>query len=105
MALASVGDAAAMPALVEALAADDAVLTALAERALWEVWCRSGLPEVDALLHEGMAAMERENYDSAVALFTTVIGMAPDFPEGYNKRSAECCTLTRSETWPSSAPG
>jgi tetratricopeptide (TPR) repeat protein len=87
MALASVGDSAAMPALAEALAADDAVLTALAERALWEIWCRSGLPEVDALLHEGMAAMERENYDSAVALFTTVIGMAPDFPEGYNKRA------------------
>jgi tetratricopeptide (TPR) repeat protein len=87
MALASVGDAGATPALAETLAANDPALVGLAERALWEIWCRSGVPEVDALLREGIAAMERQNYDSAVALFTTVIGMAPDFPEGYNKRA------------------
>jgi tetratricopeptide (TPR) repeat protein len=87
MALASIGTAAAAPALVEALRTDDAALVALAERALWEIWCRSDVPEVDAVLQEGMAAMERGNYDSAIALFATVIRMAPDFPEGYNKRA------------------
>ena len=87
MRLAAIGDAAAAPALAEALASDDAVLVGLAERALWEIWCRSGVPEVDAVLQEGMAAVERGNFDSAVALFTTVIRMAPDFAEGYNKRA------------------
>jgi len=87
IALASVGDASAAPALTESLAAEDAVLVGLAERALWEIWCRSGQPEVDALLREGIAAMERQNHDSAVALFTSVIRMAPEFPEGYNKRA------------------
>jgi len=87
MRLAEIGDADAAPAMAEALASDDAVLVGLAERALWEIWCRSGIPEVDAVLREGMAAMERRNFDSAVALFTTVIREAPDFPEGYNKRA------------------
>src|SRR5574341_587811 len=87
MALASIGEASAASALAEALAASDAVLVGLAERALWEIWSRSGVPEVDALLREGIAAIERQNNDSAVALFTTVIRMAPDFPEGYNKRA------------------
>jgi tetratricopeptide (TPR) repeat protein len=87
MRLATIGDAAATPALVETLASEDVVLVSLAERALWEIWCRSGIPEVDAVLREGVAAMERGKYDSAVALFTTVIQMAPDFPEGYNKRA------------------
>jgi tetratricopeptide (TPR) repeat protein len=87
MRLAAIGDTAATPALVETLASEDVVLVSLAERALWEIWCRSGIPEVDALLREGMAAMERGNYDSAAALFTTVIQMAPGFPEGYNKRA------------------
>lgn len=87
MRLAAIGDAAATPALVETLASEDVVLVSLAERALWEIWCRSGIPEVDGVLREGMAAMERGNYESAVALFSTVIQMAPDFPEGYNKRA------------------
>ncbi len=87
IALASIGDTGSAPALAEVLASEDAVLVGLAERALWEIWCRSGVPEVGALLREGMAAMERGNHESAVALFTTVIRMAPDFPEGYNKRA------------------
>jgi len=87
MRLAAIGDAAAVPVLAEALTSKDTVFVGLAERALWEIWCRSGIPEVDAVLQEGMAAMERGNHDSAAALFTRVIQMAPDFPEGYNKRA------------------
>jgi len=87
MRLAAIGDAAAVPVLAEALTSKDPALVGLAEQALWEIWCRSGIPEVDAVLREGMAAMERGNHDSAAALFTRVIQMAPDFPEGYNKRA------------------
>jgi tetratricopeptide (TPR) repeat protein len=87
IALASIGDGGAAPALVEALASDDPVLVGLAERALWDIWCRSGIPEVDALLREGIAAIERKNYDSAIALFSAAIRLGPDFPEGYNKRA------------------
>jgi tetratricopeptide (TPR) repeat protein len=74
----------------EALAAlrgDDPARAARAEAALWEIWCRSGIPEVDRLLRQGVEAMERRELDEAIALFTRVIERAPDFAEGWNKRA------------------
>jgi len=58
-----------------------------AEQALWSVWHRSGKPEVDARLHDGIMAMQRGAFEEAAAIFTEVIEMAPDFAEGYNKRA------------------
>ena len=74
----------------EALAAirgSDAALAARAEARLWEIWCHSGIPEVDALLRQGIEAMERREFDEAKALFTRIIERAPDFAEGWNKRA------------------
>jgi len=50
MVLAAIGDDRAVPALVTTLADDDPALVHLVERALWEIWCRSGDPETDRLL-------------------------------------------------------
>jgi tetratricopeptide (TPR) repeat protein len=74
----------------EALAAlrgDDPALAARAEAALWEIWCRSGIPEVDRLLRDGVEALERREPERAVALFTRIIERAPGFAEGWNKRA------------------
>ena len=74
----------------EALAAlrgDDPALAARAEATLWEIWCRSGIPEVDRLLRQGIEAMERRELTEAVALFSRIIARAPDFAEGWNKRA------------------
>jgi len=74
----------------EALAAlrgEDPALVARAEAALWQIWCRSGIAEVDRLLGEGVEAMERQELGEAIALFTRVIERAPDFAEGWNKRA------------------
>lgn len=74
----------------EALAAlrgDDPALAARAEATLWEIWCRSGNPEVDRLLRQGIEAMERRELAEAVALFSRIIARAPDFAEGWNKRA------------------
>jgi tetratricopeptide (TPR) repeat protein len=74
----------------EALAAlrgHDPALAARAEAALWEIWCRSGIPEVDRLLREGVEALERREPERAVALFTRIIERAPGFAEGWNKRA------------------
>jgi tetratricopeptide (TPR) repeat protein len=70
-----------------ALKSDDAALAARAAAALWEIWCRSGQPDVDALLHEGIEAMERQELQQAAALFDRVIARAPEFAEGWNKRA------------------
>jgi len=60
---------------------------ARAEALLWEMWHRSGDREVDALLREGVAVMERGDLTGAEALFARVIECAPAFAEGWNKRA------------------
>ena len=74
----------------EALAAlrgDDPALAARAEATLWEIWCGSGIPEVDRLLRQGIEAMERRELAEAVALFSRIIERVPEFAEGWNKRA------------------
>ena len=72
---------------VRALRGDDAGAAARAAAALWEIWCASGVPEIDRLLRRGAEAMERGDLLAAEALFTDVIRRAPDFAEGWNKRA------------------
>jgi len=72
---------------VEALRGDDAGAAARAAAALWEMWHSSGVPEIDALLRRGVAAMERGDLLAAEALFTDIIRRRPDYAEGWNKRA------------------
>ncbi len=86
--LARLGDQRAVGPLAKALKNDaDAFVREGAERALWQIWHRSGDESVDALLQEGIEAMQRGNYQAAIDLFTQVIEAAPNFAEGYNKRA------------------
>jgi tetratricopeptide (TPR) repeat protein len=59
----------------------------LAEQAVWQVWSRSGDPETDSLLQEGIEQMSRGDGPAAVETFTRVIERRPDFAEGWNKRA------------------
>lgn len=85
--LAEVGDAAAAPDLAKALRDADRGVRALAQAALWAIWHRSGDAEIDALLQQGIAAMEARRFPDAVTLFSDVIRRAPAFAEGWNKRA------------------
>ena len=74
----------------EALAAlqgDDPVRAARAAAALWQLWHRSGNPQLDALLLEGIDAIQRQQLAEADAVFTRLIEAAPGFAEGWNKRA------------------
>jgi tetratricopeptide (TPR) repeat protein len=66
---------------------DDRARVARAEAALWTMWCRSGRPELDALLAEGVEAMEQRDFAGAIARFTRLIEAAPDWAEAWNKRA------------------
>ena len=70
-----------------AVRGDDPALVAKAEATLWQIWCRSGNPELDRLLGQGIEAMERQELEEARAVFTRIIERAPDFAEGWNKRA------------------
>lgn len=85
--LVQIGDQRAVQPLSQALRDDDVLVRETAERALWSIWHRSGKLEVDARLQDGIMAMQRGALAEAVAIFTDVIEMAPDFAEGYNKRA------------------
>jgi tetratricopeptide (TPR) repeat protein len=72
---------------LEILRGDDPASVARAEAALWEMWCRSDIPEVDALLHDGVQAMEQQDLHQAESCFSRIIERAPQFAEGWNKRA------------------
>lgn len=72
---------------LSALRQPDRAGVARAEAALWAIWCRSGRPERDALLAEGVAALERGDFDDAIVRFTRLVEMAPDWAEAWNKRA------------------
>ena len=72
---------------LKALLGEDAAAAARAEAALWEMWHRSGNREIDSLLREGIALMERRDLAGAEAIFARMIAQAPEFAEGWNKRA------------------
>jgi tetratricopeptide (TPR) repeat protein len=72
---------------VRALRGDDPAAAAVAAGVLWEIWCASGVPEIDRLLRRGVEAMERGDLLAAEVTFTDIIRRAPDFAEGWNKRA------------------
>jgi tetratricopeptide (TPR) repeat protein len=72
---------------LEALRGDDRARIARAEAALWAMWCRSGVAEHDALLAEGVTALERSDFSGAIKTFTRLIETAPEWAEAWNKRA------------------
>lgn len=70
-----------------ALRGEDPALAARAAAALWQMWHQSGQPELDALLRQGMEAMEAQQLAEAAKLFSRLIEAAPGFAEGWNKRA------------------
>jgi tetratricopeptide (TPR) repeat protein len=75
------------PEALAALRGSDPTAAARAEASLWDMWCRSGVSEIDALFAEGVAAMEGRRFGDAEAVFTRIIERSPDFAEGWNKRA------------------
>jgi tetratricopeptide (TPR) repeat protein len=86
-ALAEHGTMADLPHLAKTLRDRDPVVRALAERAMWQVWSRSGDDDVDRLFAVGVEQMTQRQGDAAVETFTRIITRKPDFAEGWNKRA------------------
>jgi tetratricopeptide (TPR) repeat protein len=69
------------------LRGDDPVQAGRAAAALWQLWHRSGDPQRDALLREGIEAIQRQDLHAADDIFTRLIVEAPAFAEAWNKRA------------------
>jgi tetratricopeptide (TPR) repeat protein len=57
------------------------------EQRIWGIWLESGDPDIDLVLHEGMAAMDAGDGARAMAAFDRVVETRPGFAEGWNKRA------------------
>ena len=75
------------PEELAALRGPDAVRAARAAAALWQRWHQAPDVATGALLRDGIAAMEGQDFQEADAVFSRLIRMAPDFAEGWNKRA------------------
>src|SRR5205814_8707809 len=69
------------------LRGDDPGRAARAAAALLQLWHQSGDAQLDALLLEGIEAMQRQQLAEADTVFTRLIERAPQFAEGWNKRA------------------
>jgi tetratricopeptide (TPR) repeat protein len=58
-----------------------------AEHAMWQIWERSGDPQIDRLYRTGVEQMNGGELRKAIATFTRIIELKPDFAEGWNKRA------------------
>jgi len=85
--LGEVGTMADVPPLVRTLHDPDEETRAEAQEALWQIWARSGDAEVDALYRKGIDEMTAGDLERAIATFTRIIEIKPDFAEGWNKRA------------------
>ena len=85
--LGELGTMADAPVLLAALRDADDVVRALAEHSVWQVWSRSGDPQVDALFQIGLEQMQRGAGPAAVEIFGQIISRKPDFAEAWNKRA------------------
>ncbi len=57
------------------------------ESSIWGIWMLSDRQEVNRLMAEGVEAMQASDFPTALADFTRIIEIAPDFAEGWNKRA------------------
>jgi tetratricopeptide (TPR) repeat protein len=85
--LAQVGRMDDVPALLARLRDPDEDVRAIAERAIWVIWSRSGNPQTDTLFLDGIAQLNAGQFKEGIATFSRVIAMAPEFAEGWNKRA------------------
>ena len=86
--IANHGSIADQPLLLKRLREDESpFVRGFAERGLWALWSRSGEPDIDRRMAEGVELMEQDKLDAATAVFSEVIRLRPAFAEGWNKRA------------------
>jgi tetratricopeptide (TPR) repeat protein len=83
--------------LVAQLADADDDLREQVTSAMWQIWSRSGDPEIDALYRHGVEQMKASQLSEAVTTFSEVIRRKPAFAEGWNKRATVYFMMGKSD--------
>ncbi len=64
---------------------DEAALAV--ERQIWSAWMQQGSPAVQLLMRRGLRNLQAHALDDALEDFDAVVALAPEIPEGWNKRA------------------
>ena len=75
------------PRLLNALRDVEEPVREAAEAALWQIWSRSGDAAIDKLYARGMAHLQAQELEQALATFDAIVRRKPAFAEGWNKRA------------------
>ena len=65
----------------------DPVTARAAEVEIWRIWIDSGDSDIDALMVEGVVAMNNARLADAITIFGEITERAPALAEGWNKRA------------------
>ena len=57
------------------------------EQTIWQLWLRVYSPSVEVLMKQALKAMKDKEYAPAMSLLDTVIELAPDYAEAWNRRA------------------
>ena len=57
------------------------------EQRIWALWISHNDSAVNSLMETGLGQMSRRDYGSALETFEVMVGLAPEFAEGWNKRA------------------
>ncbi len=76
-----------MESLFEKLSMADGRLASRIEDEITDRWSKSGSDSADLLLLRGRKALEKRDIKKAIAHFSRLIALRPDFAEGWNARA------------------
>lgn len=85
--LGSIGLEADANRVLERLGDDDPGVQGAASAAVWQIWSRSGDPNIDKLFSRGVEQMQASALDDALTTFDEIVRRKPAFAEGWNKRA------------------
>jgi tetratricopeptide (TPR) repeat protein len=74
-------------AVLASLADADPRVRIAAESSIWQIWSRSGDPQIDKLFAQGVQQMQDSTLDDALTTFNEIVRRKPEFAEGWNKRA------------------
>jgi tetratricopeptide (TPR) repeat protein len=85
--LAKVGQMQDSDAVVATLKDSDPAIAIAASATLWEIWARANDKAADRLYQKGVAQMSAGQSQQAIATFSQIIRLKPEFAEAWNKRA------------------
>lgn len=85
--LGEIGQGSDADRLLPRLSDSEAPIREVAAAAIWQIWSRSGDAAIDKLFARGLAQMQAQAFDQALATFNEIVRRKPAFAEGWNKRA------------------